>query len=170
MKNIDNKINFRKFWSQPLRVECSSKFQHITTRTAGSRLWFVNNQRLEERIQAFLGLYQAKYQVEITSFKLMGNHYHLVARFPLKNRAPFMRDLNARIAEAVRIIVPSYDHTGSFWEKRYSCQALVTDKAVLEKFIYSALQPLTTGLYPEIDGYSTRCFLKSALSLSLIHI
>jgi len=162
MKN--NNIHTQKFWSHPIRVECSERFQHITTRTAGSRLWFVNNKKLEERILAFLGFYQEKYTVELISFKLMGNHYHLIARFPNKNRAHFMRDFNARIAEAVRILVPTYDHSGSFWQKRYSCQALVTDDAVVEKFIYSALQPLTSGLCPEISWYSSRCFLKSALS------
>jgi len=156
--------NIRKFWSQPLRVECSERVQHITSRTAGSRLWFVNNFKLEERIQGFLGFYLEKYQVEIFAFKLMGNHYHLVARFPLENRAQFMRDFNARIAEAVRIIVPEYDHSGSFWQGRYACQALVTNEAVLEKFIYSALQPVASGLCPQVSWYSTVCFVQSALS------
>ena len=90
-------LHTQKYWSHPIRVECGERFQHITTRTAGSRLWFVNNKKLEERILAFLGFYQEKYTVELSSFKLMGNHYHLVARFPNKNRAQFMRDFNARI-------------------------------------------------------------------------
>jgi len=137
--------NYSKFWSQPLRVECGERVQHITTRTAGSCLWFVNNFKLEERIQGFLGYYLEKYEV-----------------FPLKNRAQFMRDFNARIAEAVRIMVPEYDHSGSFWQKRYSCQSLVTEEAVVEKFIYSVLQPVTSRLCSQVSWYSTVCFLESA--------
>jgi REP element-mobilizing transposase RayT len=129
----------------PLRYESSQYWYLITSRTAGSRLWFVNNPKLWERIQAFLARYQEIYEVEIFAFIIMGNHIHLIARFPKKNKAAFMRDFNAIIPKLVKRFVPHF-RDGRLWGRRYSEQALPREEDLRHWFYYCALNPVSSGL------------------------
>ncbi|OVE79951.1 hypothetical protein BVY02_01765 [bacterium J17] len=150
MSNLNTKK--QKIWSQPIRVECSDHPQLITSRTVNSRLWFVNNPKMEERILGFLAKYQQQYGVIIYAFVMVGNHYHLLAKFPLANRAAFCRDFNARIAEAARYYVKSFG-SGPLFGRRYTCQAIPTEKDLEDCFYYCALQPVSSGLSDRISGY-----------------
>src|SRR5690606_25655970 len=96
------------FWSQPVRVECKDKVQLITCRTINSALWFVNNKKLQYVILAYLAKYAQKYGVLLYAFTIVGNHYHIVAKFPEGNRSAFFRDFNARIAQLVNYFVPNF--------------------------------------------------------------
>lgn len=142
----------KKTQSQPLRIECPDYWSLCTSRTVQSRLWFVNNPELENHVLKYVARYQAKYLVEIFAFVLMGNHYHIVARFPFSNRRGFMRDLNARIAEGVRLHVHEFD-SGSLFARRYAEQALIEHFDVEEYFFYCALQPVLSGLAERLQEY-----------------
>ena len=139
-------------WSQPIRVECYDMAQLSTSRSINSVLWFVNNPALEERILAFVAKYQAKYGVIILAFGFSGSHYHIVALFPNGNRSAFFRDLNARIAEAVRILVDEFPG-GPLFERRYTPQILPLAQDVEKYFYYTALQAVSDGLCEKISDY-----------------
>jgi len=144
--------------AQPLSIEDPTATYLITTRTAGSKLWFINNPELEYKILAALARYQSIYQVIIYSFILMGNHYHLEARFPNANRALFMRDFNSAVA---RLVGRAYDihGRGSVWARRYSYQILPRTEDIKHWFYYVALNPVSSGLvenpkdYPSYNSY-----------------
>lgn len=138
--------------SQPLRIENPEMTSLITSRTTNSALWFVNNARLEEQILANLARYQDKYEVELYSFVLQGNHYHATARFPGCNRASFCRDFNARLAESVRSLVTAF-RGGPLFGRRYSEQALPGPEDIEERFFYCALQPVLAGLTEKANEY-----------------
>lgn len=138
--------------SQPLRIECGDFASFITSRTINSRLWFVNNQRLETTCLTHLARYVEKYRVELYAFVLMGNHHHEVARFPKLNRSSFYRDFNARLAEGVRYHVMEFEG-GPLFERRYSEQALPLPEDIEEQFFYSALQGVAEGLCEHPDDY-----------------
>ncbi len=143
--------------SQPLRVECADYWSLITSRTINSRLWFVNNPKLENHCLTHLARYQEKYGVDLYSYCLMGNHHHEVALFPNLNRSHFYRDLNARIAEGVRHFVDGFEG-GPVFERRYSEQALPLPQDVESYFLYSSLQAVEHGLseFPdEYPGYNS---------------
>ena len=148
--------------AQPLSIEDETKTYFITTRTAGSKLWFAGkvNKDLENGILASLARYQQIYRVKIFGFILMGNHYHLIAQFPKKNRAAFMRDLNAAVARLVGRFFGQHGRR-SVWARRYSWQILPRNKDILHWFLYLVANPTSSGLtenplhYP---GYSS--FLK----------
>ena len=141
-----------KIQSQPLRIECADYCSFVTSRTVNSRLWFVNNNKLEQHTLTFLAHYREKHRVELHAFVLMGNHHHEVARFPELNRSSFYRDFNARIAEGVRYFVEEFEG-GSVFERRYSEQALPLDGDVEEQFFYCALQGVEDGLCEFPDDY-----------------
>lgn len=142
----------RKKQSQPLRIESSDFASFITSRTINSRLWFVNNQRIERICLTNLARYGEKYGAELYAFALMGNHHHEVARFPRLNRSSFYRDFNARLAEGVRNFVEGFEG-GPVFERRFSDQALPLADDIEEQFFYCALQGVAEGLCEHPDEY-----------------
>ena len=141
------------YWSQPIRVESREMVQLITFRTINSALWFINNKQLEQRILGFLAKYANKYSVQLYGFCILGNHLHLLVRFPKGNRVSFCRDFAARTAEAVRIFVPQF-LGGPLFERRYTPQFLPLAQDATKYFFYLALQAVESGLTPRISEYS----------------
>ncbi len=122
-----------------------------------SRLWFINNQLLEERILSYLAKYQGKYGAILYSFKLMGNHYHMQAKFPKCNKASFMRSFNSIIAKLVAEHVNEFGE-GKLWARRYSEQVLPRDEDVEHWFYYIALNEPLSGLSSSLkteNGYNS---------------
>ncbi len=136
---------------QPLRIECSEKIFFITTRTVESRLWFVNDKIIERLVLAYLAKYQKMYGVAIYAFCLMGNHYHLIAKFPNKNKAKFMRSFNAIFAKVVKEKVPNFQ--GKLWARRYADQVLPNNEDVEHWYHYCALNAVFAGLSKTSSGY-----------------
>jgi REP element-mobilizing transposase RayT len=138
---------------QDLRIEDADHTSFITTRTLGSRLWFHKQKHLQERIRAYLGKYQEKYSVIIYAFTILGNHYHLQAKFPHCNRAEFMRDFNSMITRLTKRYVSSCPE-GSLWACRYKTQAIVREEDSEEYFLYVALNPISSGLVKKLGDYN----------------
>ena len=136
--------------AQDLSIEDPNAVYFITTRTIASRLWFVNNKKLEKYILAFLAKYQMTFGVIIYGFILMGNHYHLVAKFPNSNRADFLRAFNAIVARLVPSCVPTFDG-GRLWARRAKVQLLPMDQDVEHWALYTALNPVSSG---QVERYS----------------
>ena len=138
--------------TQPLRFESPERTDLITIRTRASRLWFVNNKPLEDKILAYLARYRELRSVKLYAFALQGNHHHHVANFPLANRAHFMRDFNSITARLVQWNVPGIE-PGKFWERRYANQLLPRDGDIEKWFFYCALQCVSSGLAEKISDY-----------------
>jgi hypothetical protein len=85
-----------------IKPEFPSEVVLITSRTILSRLWFKLTPQL---CDFFHARYQEIYEVEIYAFCLMGNHYHLLARFPKGNRVLFEGDFNSIISRALPRLV-----------------------------------------------------------------
>lgn len=138
--------------AQPLSYEDKELVFLITTKTIGSKLWFINNKKLENKILAYLAKYQSTYEVIIYGFVLMGNHYHLLARFPKMNRAKFMRSFNSIFAKLVAEYEPLFDQ-GKLWARRYSFQAVPRNEDILHWATYLALNPVSSGLCSDSRHY-----------------
>ena len=132
-----------------IRHEDPKRIWFITAKTAGNRLWFVNNQLLEEKILAWLAKYSTTYNVEIFAFKLMGNHYHLVARFRRANRAGFMKAFNSQLARLVQKYVSKFEG-GQLIKPKYYAAPLLSNEDVLYWSLYVWLNVVSTGLAANI--------------------
>lgn len=139
---------------QPLSIENEEWVSLITTRTACSRLWFINNPELENQILGCLARYQNIYEVILYGFVIMGNHYHLLARFPKCNRALFMRDFNSAVARLVGRNVNEHGRR-SVWARRYAHQVLPREEDILHWFLYVALNPVSSGIVRDIHEYDS---------------
>lgn len=140
--------------AQPLSYEDAEMTFFITSKTQASRLWFVNNKALEYAVLSYLAKYQEVYGVILYAFVIMGNHYHIIARFPNCNKAKFMRSFNAMFAKLVKEHVKEFDQ-GRVWGKRYSSQALPRPEDVQHWCLYSALNPVSSGLCKHPSEYTS---------------
>lgn len=138
--------------AQDLSIEDPDTTFFITSRTIGSRLWLMNNPILEKLILSFLAKYQSRYGVELYAFILMGNHYHLVARFPQANKAAFVRSFNSIVARLVGTHAKGADG-GRVWARRARCQVLPRPEDIAHWVMYSALNPVSSGLVKKISDY-----------------
>jgi hypothetical protein len=140
------------------RIESAELSSFLTTRSRNSRLWFVNNRKLEHAILGYAARYSHRYDVQLYAIAIEGNHIQAAARFPLKNRALFMRDFNSSVARAVARFTPEYDE-GRLWARRYSQEFLPGKADIEEYFFYIALQPVQDGLVERISEYpGYNCF------------
>lgn len=144
------------------RIETIEFSNLATTRTRGSLLWLINNKPLENAILGYAAKYAERYQVSLYALAIEGNHLHLVAHFPKRNRAAFMRDLNASVARAVARHVPNFQR-GNLWGRRYSVEFLPDPGDVKKYFFYTVLQIVKDGLVQRIADYpGYNCFHDAA--------
>lgn len=139
------------------RIEAPDKANFLTTRTLHSRLWFVNNQKLEHNILGHVAKFADRYGVKLYALAIEGNHIQGPALFPEGNRASFMRDLNSAVARAV---VRETTHPGGkLWARRYSNEFLPGAADIEEYFFYTVLQPIQDGLVKDLSEYpGYNCF------------
>lgn len=139
------------------RIEAPELANFLTTRTVESRLWFINNPALEQKILGHTARIAQRYQVKLYALAIEGNHIQGPALFPEGNRASFMRDLNSAIA---REVPRSTSHPGGrLWARRYSNEFLPGPEDVEEYFFYTVLQAVQDGLVERIsDSPGYNCF------------
>ena len=138
--------------AQDLSIEDRAAVFFITIRTVASRLWFVNNEKLELKIRAYLAKYVSDYGAIVYGFILMGNHYHLLASFPRGNKAKFLRDFNSMVARLTQRMAKDYDG-GRLWARRARSQFVLEVEGVENWFFYAALNPIASGLGQKLSDY-----------------
>ncbi len=140
--------------AQPLRIEHPDTVYFITSKTIGGRLWFIHNSRLEHHVLSYLARYQELYGVILYGFIFMGNHYHMVAKFPQANKADFFRSFNAMFAKLVNSYVDNFD-SGKLWSRRYTDQQLPRNEDIEHWWLYCTLNPVTSGLTQNLSSYKS---------------
>ncbi len=138
--------------AQELSYERPNYVFFATIRTINSRLWFVNNKKLHQMILSFLAKYSETHGVVVYAFIVMGNHYHLLAKFPKSNKADFFRAFNAITAKLTGTFVEEYPG-GKLWGRRVRVQALVRNEDILHWYYYIALNPVDVGIARTITQY-----------------
>lgn len=103
---------------------------------------------------AYLAKYQKRYGVIIYAFIIMGNHTHMVARFPRSNKAAFFQAFNAKIVALVRSMVPNYDG-GKLWARPPRYQLLPENADIEHWTLYLALNAVKSGLVRKYTEYDT---------------
>ena len=140
--------------SDQLKITVKEEVSFNTIRTLYSILWFINNKAFEEEVLGYLAKYQEEYKFELNHFILMGNHYHMIAKFPLGNRHSFMQSFNKVFNNIAKRHIEDFPG-GPLWSKRYSSQSLVRKEDRLHWFFYSALNPISSGLVDNIKDFNS---------------
>lgn len=124
-----------------------------TIRTIASRLWLVNDPKLEHQIKAYVARYAEHYGVVLYAFIIMGNHYHLLARFPKGHKAAFFRDLNGMISRLTKSRVELFEG-GKLWARRVRTQVVPNKEDIVDRFFYTAMNPIAAGLAQKLSDYT----------------
>ena len=139
--------------AEQLKISIPKEVCLTTIRTQNSKLWFVNNKTVETEILSYLAKYQTVYGVVIYAFILMGNHYHMVARFPNGNRHLFKKAFNRIFANILKRHESKY-RGGHVWGRRYRPQGLPRPDDIKHWFLYTVCNPISSGLVPSIYQYN----------------
>ena len=93
------------------RIELSEHAYFNTIRRKNSRLWFVNNPKLEKQILSYVAKYSTVHNAELYAIAIESNHIQDLANFPNENRSDFIKDRNSAIAKLV--IKNCLEHKGA---------------------------------------------------------
>ena len=137
--------------SQQLSIEVEDIAVHTSIRTQKSELWFINNPLLVNEVKAYLAKYVFKYGVHLYAAEIMGNHIHIVAKYPNKNRADFKRDFFSQVARITKRRTTFGE--GKLWSGRSSDQFLPNNEDILYYFYYVVLNPISSGVTRHIKSY-----------------
>lgn len=148
------------------RTICSESLFHIYNRCVNKE-WFVESpQKVFDTFCLHLNYCTIVFEVEVLSFVLMSNHYHMIARFPQANMPQMMHHFTKEVGRDLRKPTRRLNRT---FGNRY-CASLIPDQSRLEivyKYVYA--NPVKAGLSDraEIYPYST---LSGKLGLSRLQI
>ncbi len=92
-----------------------------------------------------------KFQVEIHSYVLMGNHLHLLATPQTQDGLPMMMQAVGR--SYVRYFNRRHQRTGTLWEGRYRSTIVQTERYLLACMAYIDLNPVRAGMVAQAGDY-----------------
>ena len=92
-----------------------------------------------------------KFEVDIHSYVLMTNHFHLLATPQTEAGLPQMMQAIGR--SYVRYFNDMYGRSGTLWEGRYRSTLLQTDRYLLACMAYIDLNPVRAGLVSDVRDY-----------------
>ncbi len=122
---------------------------HITARCI-NREWFIDSFEVWHIMENYLYFISKAFGVEIFSFVLMANHFHLIARFPKANiseaMAYFMR-------ETSRSISKDAERINQIYGSRFFRTALKTNQHFLHTYKYVYRNPVEAGQAQHVEDY-----------------
>lgn len=114
-------------------------FYHIFNRGNHKSLIFFSN-RDYERFLDKLKNYKDKFKVEIISFSLLPNHFHLLAKPGRDATLPnFMKNLLSSHSHYLSV---KYSQPGQLFQSRFKAKLVSDEASFLQLFRYIALQPI----------------------------
>ena len=124
-------------------------FHHVANRGVEKRQVFVDNEDYD-RFLTLLCQKCAKFDVNVHSYCLMSNHYHLLVETQEENLSKFMRAVNAQYAAYFN---RKYKRVGHLWQGRFKSW-FVTDEAYLYTLIkYIEFNPVKAKMVHELSQY-----------------
>lgn len=118
-------------------------------------------------LEGLLARAQHKYGQEIVAFCMMGNHLHLIIRVTNPYMVScFMKYFKSESAAAINILLGRKQHT--VWCKGFDSPVVLTAKDVIDRIVYTYLNPVKARLVEKIDDYpgisSWKAFMTGHLS------
>ncbi len=124
-------------------------FYHIINRGVEQRVVFFEKEDFK-KFEELLCSYASNFEINLHSFSLMSNHYHLLLETKNEELSKFMRQINMNYAIYFN---KKYKRSGHLWQGRYRSW-YVTDEAYLYSLIlYIEQNPLKAKIIDNIGEY-----------------
>ena len=124
--------------SRPLRIEYPGAFYHIMNRGA-DRIDVFHDPEFFRLFLDIISEANEKYELEIHSYCLMNNHYHLLIKTPQSNLSKIMKFINGVYTQRCNIL---RDGDGPLFRGRYKSLLVDTDSYLLQVSRYIHLNPV----------------------------
>jgi len=133
-----------------LLIRCNNLPYHVTSR-ANNKEWFnLPLEQVWDICQKSLAEAYDKHKVEIISFVLMNNHYHLLIRTPDANLDDFMYEFNKRLAFGLK---DSSTHLNHILGGRYKWCLIHSQQYFLNCYRYVYQNPLRAQIVQRCEHY-----------------
>ncbi len=135
--------------ARPLRIEYHNAWYHVMNRGANRKFIFTT----DEHRELFLDLLNKivkLYSVEIHSYCIMGNHYHLLIKTPLPNLGKAMQYLNSSYAQKYNQMEKS---DGPLFRGRYKAILVQEDNYLIRVSRYIHLNPFVAKICQSPEEY-----------------
>ena len=135
--------------SRPLRIEYPGAWYHVMNR--GRRREDIFQDEGDYRM--FLNLLQETaemWNLKVSAYCLMPNHYHLLVQTPEGNLSRCMRHLNGVYTQRFN---RKHNLDGQLFRGRYKAVLVDEDSHLLELLRYIHRNPLEAGMVPELADY-----------------
>ena len=135
--------------SRQIRIQYPGAWYHVNHRGAARQRVFEND--IDRRtFLSQVGVTYERYNLEVHSYCLMTNHYHLLVRTPDGNLADAMRHLNSTYTQ---IFNRAHEIDGPLFKGRYSAQLVQDDEYLTTAMRYVHLNAYKAKLETELGEY-----------------
>ncbi len=135
---------------RPRRELIENAIYHVTARGNNRESIFLDSEE-KEYLLYLLKNYKEKYEIEIYSYVIMDNHYHLMLKTLNSNLSLFMKVINTQYA---KFYLDKYDKTGHIFERRFRSR-IVNEREyeiwTLMRYIHH--NPVRAEMCRDIDQY-----------------
>lgn len=136
--------------SRPLRIEYEGAWYHIMNRGADRQDVFLTQQHHEMFLEVLLQIHR-RFQIEVHSYCLLPNHYHLLVKTPLANLSKAMKYLNSVYTQRFNA---SCNRDGALFRGRFKSIIIDSENYLLQLSRYIHLNPVKSGLVDKAEKYS----------------
>ncbi|MGA7877628.1 MAG: transposase, partial [Desulfoferrobacter sp.] len=135
--------------ARPLRIEYPGAWYHVMNRgRRGEKIFWSDKDY--EMFLAVLKETVAMWNLELSAFCLMSNHYHLLVHIPDGNLARCMRHLNGVYTQRFN---RRHKIDGHLFRGRYRAVLIDADSYLLEVLRYIHRNPLRAGIVEALGNY-----------------
>ena len=139
---------------------------HVTTRTHQQEFFQLHLQEVWEIAQEALKESFQLYRIELISFVLMGNHYHMMLITPDGNIDYFMYEFNKRFALKLK---KKTQQLNQIFGSRYKWSLIRTRSYYMNCYRYIYQNPIRANVVKKAEEYpfSTLYYIKNHLQFSI---
>jgi putative transposase len=123
--------------ARPLRIQFDGAWYHVMNRGANRKKIFFNNENRKYFLN-LLGEITKIYGIEVHTYCLMSNHYHLIIHTPRGNLSQAMRHLNATYTQYLNRFLRK---DGALFRGRYKSIIISADEYLIRLSRYIHLNP-----------------------------
>ncbi len=147
--------------SRPLRIQFENAWYHVMNRGRRGEKIFQDKADFKIFIELLEELNEV-FNINVASYCLMTNHYHLLLQTPNANLSRSMRHLNGVYTQKYN---KRHNYDGPLFRGRYKSIVVDSDSYALELVRYIHRNPLEAGIVDDINKYqwsTHKAYLSSA--------
>ncbi|MDR3490959.1 MAG: transposase [Gammaproteobacteria bacterium] len=134
---------------RPLRIEYSGAWYHVMNRGINHMPIFTENKHRDMFLHLLKEI-STLFQIEIHSYCLMDNHYHILLRTPIANLGKAMRHLNGVYTQRYNRITK---RDGSLFRGRYKAILIEAERYLIHVSRYIHLNPVAAKLVQQAHDF-----------------